>query len=85
MPLAAWMRPGISMWILKRGRRRRRRPFEGKKVWAANPIIVAMLEERGALLARSTAGTLVSALLALPQSGDLPGDGAVVHRRWRRR
>jgi isoleucyl-tRNA synthetase len=25
--------------------------FEGKKVWAANPIIVAMLEERGALLA----------------------------------
>ena len=26
-------------------------PFEGKKVWAANPIIVAMLEERGALLA----------------------------------
>jgi isoleucyl-tRNA synthetase len=26
-------------------------PFEGKKVWAANPIIVAMLEESGALLA----------------------------------
>ena len=25
-------------------------PFEGKKVWAANPIIVAMLEESGALL-----------------------------------
>jgi isoleucyl-tRNA synthetase len=25
--------------------------FEGKKVWAANPIIIAMLEERGALLA----------------------------------
>ena len=25
--------------------------FDGKKVWAANPIIVAMLEERGALLA----------------------------------
>jgi isoleucyl-tRNA synthetase len=25
--------------------------FEGKKVWAANPIIVAMLEEAGALLA----------------------------------
>jgi len=25
--------------------------FEGKKVWAANPIIVAMLEENGALLA----------------------------------
>jgi isoleucyl-tRNA synthetase len=25
--------------------------FEGKKVWAANPIIVAMLEESGALLA----------------------------------
>jgi isoleucyl-tRNA synthetase len=26
-------------------------PFEGKKVWAANPIIVAMLEESGALMA----------------------------------
>jgi isoleucyl-tRNA synthetase len=26
-------------------------PFEGKTVWAANPIIVAMLEESGALLA----------------------------------
>jgi isoleucyl-tRNA synthetase len=25
-------------------------PFEGKNVWAANPIIIAMLEERGALL-----------------------------------
>jgi len=25
--------------------------FDGKKVWAANPIIIAMLEERGALLA----------------------------------
>src|SRR5580658_9048731 len=28
-------------------------PFEGKTVWAANPIIVAMLEESGALLAAS--------------------------------
>ncbi len=27
--------------------------FEGKKVWAANPVIVAMLEESGALLASS--------------------------------
>jgi isoleucyl-tRNA synthetase len=27
-------------------------PFEGKKVWAANSIIVAMLEESGALLAK---------------------------------
>jgi isoleucyl-tRNA synthetase len=26
-------------------------PFEGLKVWAANPVILAMLEERGALLA----------------------------------
>ena len=25
-------------------------PFEGKKVWDANPIVIAMLEERGALL-----------------------------------
>ena len=31
----------------------RQAPFEGKKVWAANPIIVAMLEERRALLAVS--------------------------------
>jgi isoleucyl-tRNA synthetase len=28
-------------------------PFEGKKVWAANPIVIAMLEERRALLAVS--------------------------------
>ncbi|MGC9157990.1 MAG: isoleucine--tRNA ligase [Terracidiphilus sp.] len=28
-------------------------PFEGLKVWAANPVILAMLEERGALLAAS--------------------------------
>jgi isoleucyl-tRNA synthetase len=28
-------------------------PFEGKTVWAANPVIVAMLEESGALLASS--------------------------------
>jgi isoleucyl-tRNA synthetase len=28
-------------------------PFEGKTVWAANPIIVAMLEESGALLGAS--------------------------------
>ncbi len=28
-------------------------PFEGKKVWAANPIILAMLEERRALLSAS--------------------------------
>ena len=26
-------------------------PFEGKTVWAANPVILAMLEERGALMA----------------------------------
>jgi isoleucyl-tRNA synthetase len=29
-------------------------PFEGKNVWAANPIIVTMLEERGALLASAS-------------------------------
>ncbi|MGA3031867.1 MAG: isoleucine--tRNA ligase, partial [Terracidiphilus sp.] len=28
-------------------------PFEGLKVWAANPVIVALLEERGALLSVS--------------------------------
>ena len=35
----------------KRGSLPRRPAFEGKTVWAANPIIVAMLEESGALLA----------------------------------
>jgi isoleucyl-tRNA synthetase len=28
-------------------------PFEGKNVWAANPIVISMLEETGDLLARS--------------------------------
>ena len=48
---AAWMPPAAFMSIPQRGRLRAPPPFEGMKVWAANPIIVAMLEERGALLA----------------------------------
>ena len=54
--------------------------FDGMKVWAANPVIVAMLEERGALLAVGRPGTLLPALLALPSSGHLPRHRAVVHR-----
>ena len=40
------------------------------------------LKERGRLWHRAGLPALVSALLALPQPGDLPGDVAVVHPRW---
>jgi len=53
--------------------------FEGLKVWAANPIILAMLEERGALLAnRDLEHSYRTA--ALPQTGHLSRHRAVVHR-----
>ena len=54
-------------------------PFEGKNVWAANPIILAMLEEQRALLAVCRPRALLPALLALPQSRHLPRHRAVVH------
>jgi isoleucyl-tRNA synthetase len=75
------MHRAASTSIPKRGRRQAPPAFEGMKVWAANPIIIAMLEERPALLAAcSRSGPLLSALLALPPSGHLPRHGAVVHR-----
>ena len=58
-------------------------PFEGRTIWAANPIIVAMLEENRAPAGRPRPGALLSALLALPQPGDLPRHRAVVHRASR--
>ena len=54
--------------------------FDGMKVWAANPVIVAMLEERGALLGGSQLEHSYPALLALPPSRHLPRHRAVVHR-----
>ena len=54
--------------------------FAGLKVYDANPKIEAALKERGRLLASRRLRPLVSALLALPQPGDLPRHRAVVHR-----
>ncbi len=66
----------------------------GKTVWEGNPIVMELLQETRGAAGHGEAGALVPALLALPQSGDLPRDGAVVHRdgaerlpqgtRWRR-
>ncbi len=60
-------------------------PFEGKTVWAANPIIVAMLKERGALLASAptsatptpTAGAVTIRSSSAPPSS---GSSAWKHR-----
>ncbi len=73
------MRAGISTWTREAWHSPTPPAFEGMKVFAANPIIVAMLEERGALMGGGSAGALLPALLALPSSGDFQGDGAVVH------
>ena len=67
---------------------RRRRPlqrhawscFAGLQVWEANPKVEAALADARAALASRGLPPLVPALLALPQPGDLPGHGAVVHR-----
>ena len=53
------------------------------KVWDANPKVEAALKERGRLWHREDFDHSVSALLALPQPGDLPRDLAVVHRDGR--
>ena len=53
--------------------------YTGKRVWEANPPIIDLLRSRGALLHTEKTGALVSALLALPQSGDFSRDRAVVH------
>jgi len=48
-----------------------------KDVFTANPIIVKLLAERGALLGNHEYKHRLSALLALPQSRDLPR-----HQQW---
>ena len=55
-------------------------PFEGKKVWAANPIIVAMLEEHRALLAVSDLEHSYPHCWRCHHPGHLPRHRAVVHR-----
>ena len=57
--------------------------FGGLQVLEANPKIEAALAEARPALASRGLRPLVSALLALPQPGDLPGDVAVVHRDGR--
>ena len=58
--------------------------FGGMRVFDANPKVEEALQ--GARPALASRGVLasVSALLALPQPGDLPGDVAVVHPHGRR-
>ena len=55
-------------------------PFEGKKVWAANPIIVAMLEESGALLAVADLKHSYPHCWRCHHPGHLPRHRAVVHQ-----
>ena len=58
--------------------------FGGQKVFDANPRIEEALKERAKLWHRQDFAAFVSALLALPQPGDLPGDVAMVHPHgWR--
>ncbi len=52
----------------------------GKNVWEANPLVIELLKQSGALLALKQDRAQLSALLALPQADDLPRDRAVVHR-----
>ena len=54
--------------------------FAGLQVWEANPKVEAALAEARPAVASRGLLALVPALLALPQPGDLPGHGAVVHR-----
>ena len=59
--------------------------YKGKTVFEANPIVVdAAARSRGAAWRTETFAQL-SALLALPQSGDFPRHRAMVHRFGRRR
>ena len=74
-----------------RTRRRRRtissRPSScsaGERVFDANPHVEEALAARGRSVAPGDAGASVSALLALPQPGDLPRDVPVVRAHgWR--
>ena len=53
-------------------------PFDGKKVWDANPIIVAMLEERGALMGGGRSNTPIPTAGAaiIPSSSAPPSSGS---------
>ena len=53
--------------------------FAGLTVWDANPRIIALLKERGALVAEVSPHPHLPALLALQEPDALPGDRAVVH------
>ena len=54
--------------------------FEGKKVWAANPLIIELLKQSRRAAGVREISALLPALLALPPAGDLPRHRAVVHR-----
>ena len=53
--------------------------YEGKTVFQANQPIIELLKLAGCAHGGSQNRALVSPLLALSQSSDLPGHGAVVH------
>ena len=53
--------------------------YNGQYVFKANPLIVELLRDARRVDAFGQTGALVSALLALPQSGDFPRDRAMVH------
>ena len=54
--------------------------YKGKTVFEANPIVIELLEEARHACRRTKTHAQLSALLALPQSGDFPRDRTVVHR-----
>ena len=58
--------------------------FGGQRVFDANTNVVEELKKRARLWHKSRFLASVSALLAVPQSGDLPRDVAVVHPDGRR-
>ena len=53
--------------------------FAGQRVWDANASVEQELKQRSRLLHQAELFAPVSALLAVPQPGHLPGDVAVVH------
>ena len=57
----------------------------GKTVWEANPMVIELLKQHGALAGAAQGRTQLSALLALPQPDHFPRDRAVVHRHGPRR
>ena len=59
--------------------------YKGKTVFEANPIVVHVVARSRRVARRTENLAQLSALLALPQSGDLPRHRAVVHRSRRTR